>query len=132
MQHILDADWMIQTLAGRVNAGTVLERLAGRRVAISVLTVGEVFESAFSSPNPQPRIERLRRFLHPYYILSVTEPVIQRFAEIRAYLRHRGELISDFDIIIGATALHYDLTVLPFNLRRFLRVPDLRIFTPDA
>jgi tRNA(fMet)-specific endonuclease VapC len=55
-----------------------------------------------------------------------------RFAELRAFLRRRGGLISDFDIIIAATALHYDLTVLTFNVRHFQRIPDLRIYTPDA
>jgi tRNA(fMet)-specific endonuclease VapC len=130
MDYILDADWVIQALAGRSNAGTVLRRLADRRIAVSVLTVGEVLEGAFRSANPQAHIERLRRFLNPYHILRVTEPIIEQFAETRALLRRRGELIPDFDLIIGASALHYDLTVLTFNVRHFQRIPDLRIYTP--
>ena len=55
---------------------------------------------------------------------------MERFAEIRALLRRRGEIISDFDIIIGATALHYDLTVLTFNLRHLQRIPELRVYQP--
>jgi tRNA(fMet)-specific endonuclease VapC len=55
-----------------------------------------------------------------------------RFAETRAYLRRRGMIISDFDIIIGSTALLHDLTVITRNLRHFRRIPDLRIYTPDA
>ena len=130
--YILDSDWIIQALAGRSNAGTVLNRLASHRIAVSVLTVGELFEGAFNTANPQARLERLRRFLSSYYVLSVTEPVIGRFAEVRAFLRRRGELIPDFDIVIGATALEYDLTVLTFNIRHFSRIPDLRIYTPDT
>ena len=99
---------------------------------MSVLTVGELFEGAFNTANPQLRLERLRRFLSSNYVLSVTEPVIGRFAEVRAFLRRRGELIPDFDIVIGATALEYDLTVLTFNIRHFSRIPDLRIYTPDT
>jgi tRNA(fMet)-specific endonuclease VapC len=55
-----------------------------------------------------------------------------RFAETRAYLRRRGMIISDFDIIIGSTALLHDLTVITRNLRHFRCIPDLRIYTPDA
>jgi predicted nucleic acid-binding protein len=51
---------------------------------------------------------------------------MERFAETRAYLRKRGEGIPDFDLLIAATALHHDLTLLTFNLRHFGRVPDLK------
>jgi len=53
---------------------------------------------------------------------------MERFAEIRAYLRRGGELISDFDILIGATAVFYDLTVLTYNMRHFKRIPDLKLY----
>ncbi len=55
---------------------------------------------------------------------------MERFAETRAFLRRRGELISDFDILLGATALHHDLTVLTFNVRHLQRIPDLKLYQP--
>ncbi len=57
---------------------------------------------------------------------------MEKFAEIRALLRRRGELISDFDILLGATALHHDLTVLTYNKRHFERIPDLKLYPPAA
>lgn len=53
---------------------------------------------------------------------------MKRFAEIRALLRRRGNLIADFDLLLGATALHYNLTVLTNNVRDLKRIPDLRIY----
>jgi tRNA(fMet)-specific endonuclease VapC len=53
---------------------------------------------------------------------------MEQFAEVRAYLRRRGELISDFDILLGATALHDDLTLLTYNTRHFKRIPHLKIY----
>jgi tRNA(fMet)-specific endonuclease VapC len=64
-------------------------------------------------------------------VIPVTEPIAVRFAEIRALLMRRGELISNFDMLIAATALHYNLTVLTFNLRHFSRIPDLNLYQPD-
>jgi predicted nucleic acid-binding protein len=43
-------------------------------------------------------------------------------------LRRRGLLISDLDIVLAATALQLDLTVLTYNSRHFERIPDLRIY----
>jgi tRNA(fMet)-specific endonuclease VapC len=56
---------------------------------------------------------------------------MERFAETRAYLRRRGQRIADFDLLIAATALHHDLTLLTFNLRHFERVPDLKLYQPS-
>jgi predicted nucleic acid-binding protein len=94
------------------------------------VTVGEIYEGAFNSPNPGARLDTFRRFLAHYRILNLNDPIMERFAEIRAFLRRHGQIISDFDIIIGATALHYDLTVLTFNLRHLQRIPNLRVYQP--
>jgi tRNA(fMet)-specific endonuclease VapC len=72
-----------------------------------------------------------RGFIAPFRVIPVTEPIAVRFVEIRALLTRQGELISDFDMLIGATALHYNLTVLTFNLRHFSRIPDLNLYQPS-
>jgi tRNA(fMet)-specific endonuclease VapC len=55
---------------------------------------------------------------------------MERFAEVRSFLRRRGQLIPDFHLLIGATALHHDLTLLTFNRRDFQRIPDLKLYQP--
>ena len=131
MSYILDADWVIQALAGGPTATNGLRRLLPERITISWVTVGEVYEGTFNSPNPQAHLDRFRRFLNPFEILDLNEPIIERFAEIRAFLRRRGEIISDFDIVLGATALHHDLTVLTFNIRHLQRIPNLKLYQPS-
>jgi predicted nucleic acid-binding protein len=58
--------------------------------------------------------------------------IMERFADIRSLLRRRGERISDFDSLIGATALHHDLTLLSYDTRHFKRIPDLKLYPPAA
>lgn len=55
---------------------------------------------------------------------------MERFAGLRFYLRRRGEVIPDFDILLGATALHYGLTVLTNNVRHLQRIPSLKLYRP--
>ena len=130
MPYLLDADWAIQALAGRAEAVATIRRLAPARIAISVATVGEIYEGAFNSPNPGARLAQFRRFLVPFRVLGLSDPIVERFAETRSFLRRRGELISDFDILLAATALHHDLTVLTFNVHHLQRVPDLKLYQP--
>jgi predicted nucleic acid-binding protein len=129
--YLLDSDWLINALAGRSRAVAPLERLSSQHIGVSVITLAEVYQQAFESTNPDAYLHSFRGFIAAFRIIPVTEPIAVRFAEIRALLTRRGELISDFDILIGATALHYDLTVLTFNLRHFSRIPDLNLYQPS-
>jgi len=52
------------------------------------------------------------------------------FVQTRANLRRAERLIPDLDLLIAATAIHHDLTLLTRNVRHFGRVPDLRLYQP--
>jgi predicted nucleic acid-binding protein len=55
---------------------------------------------------------------------------MERFAKIRSLLRRQGKLIADFDLLLGTTALHHDLTVFTYNVRDVTRIPELRLYAP--
>jgi tRNA(fMet)-specific endonuclease VapC len=128
MPYLLDADWAIRALAGHPQATATLRQLASRRISISLITVAEIYEGAFASPNPEARLGIYRRFLAPFRVLNLNDEIAERFADVRSYLRRRGEIIPDFDLIVAATALHHDYTVLTFNAEHFRRVPDLKLY----
>lgn len=128
--YLLDTDWLIQTRNNRQPALQVVQRLAGGRICVSYISAGELYEGAFNSVAPGVHLFHFRWFLSAFHLLPVTDDIMERFAELRAYLRRQGQLISDFDLVIAATALLYDLTLLTFNLRHFQRIPDLRLYQP--
>ncbi len=128
MPYLLDADWAINALAGRAETVTALTRLAPEGIAISLVTVAELYEGAFGSRDPERHLRTLRSFLGPFARVSLNDPIAERFAQVRSLLRSRGDLIPDFDILIGATALHYDLTVLTDNVRHLGRIPGLGVY----
>ena len=56
---------------------------------------------------------------------------MQRFGSIRGALRRRGLLIGDPDILIAATAMYHDLTLLTRNKKDYERIPALKaLFSP--
>jgi predicted nucleic acid-binding protein len=132
MPYLVDADWAIQALANRAPATETLRRLAPDGLAISWATVGEVYEGAFGFPDPEAHLAVFRRFLQPFRLIGLDDPLMTRFAELRALLRRRGQLLPDFDLLVGATALEHNLTVLTFNVRHLSRIPGLRIYQPPA
>jgi predicted nucleic acid-binding protein len=132
MPYLVDADWAIQALANRAPAPETLRRLAPDGLAISWVTVGEVYEGAFGFPDPEAHLAVFRRFLQPFRLIGLDDPLMARFAELRALLRRRGQLLPDVDLLVGATALEHNLSVLTFNVRHLSRIPGLRIFQPPG
>ncbi len=126
--YLLDTDWIIQALRNRQPAARVLQRLEGSPIYISYVSVGEMYEGAFVTVNPQAHLTTFRQFLSSYRMLTLTDPIMERFAELRAYLRRRGQRIPDFDLLIAATAIQHNLTLLTFNRRDFERIPDLMLY----
>jgi predicted nucleic acid-binding protein len=129
MSYLLDADWAIEALAGRRNTDQILAALLSDGVAISWVTVGEIYEGAFGFSDPQAHLATFREFLHQLRVLGLNDPIVERFAEIRSTLRRQGQIISDLDILLAATALHHDLTVLTRNIRHFSRIPNLKLYS---
>lgn len=121
---------MLQALGRREPASRTLYLLSDGQIHVSIVSVGELYDGAFAFANPQAHLAGFRAFLNPYQILDLDDAIMERFAEIRAFLRRQGQLIPDFDILIAATALHHNLTLLTFNLRHFQRIPDLAIYRP--
>jgi tRNA(fMet)-specific endonuclease VapC len=60
-------------------------------------------------------------------VLPLTDAVVVRAADIYANLHQRGELIGDADILIAATAMVEERTLVTNNRRHFDCVEDLRV-----
>ena len=60
-------------------------------------------------------------------ILGIDEATCKIFGRERGRLRTIGQRIGDMDLMIAATALQYDLTLLTNNRRHFDRIDGLRI-----
>ena len=53
---------------------------------------------------------------------------MRHFAEVRGRLRLEGQLITDMDLLIAATALANSLTLVTRNIRHFARIPGLELY----
>jgi len=96
------------------------------RFTLSILTRYEILRGLKTKGANQQAIV-FDRFSTRNTILSVTEEVAVKAADIYADLSRRGELIGDADILIAATALVNRLGVVTNNEDHFRRIRDLHI-----
>lgn len=128
MQYVLDADWAINALAGKRQADIVLRELYAAGIGISIVTLGELYEGPFGTRHPEANLVSLREFLVLFPVLPLTDAIMERFARVRYELRRGGKLIPDLDLIVAATALELDLSLLTFNRRHFQRIVGLDLY----
>ncbi len=131
-RYLLDTDWIVDILNGQENAIHTALELAPAGLAVSIITYGELYEGAAFAHDPDPALSGLRHFLKGKPILPLTQPVMERFAKIRGSLpRPIRQQIGDLDILIAATCLEHNLTLLTRNLKDFQQIPNLKLYQPN-
>jgi predicted nucleic acid-binding protein len=89
------------------------------RFALSVITLDELFFGLTIKPNP--RIQRwFDSFLTDYCeVLEVTAPIARQAGILRGQLAERGQVRTQADMLIAATASQHGLTLATRNERDF-------------
>jgi tRNA(fMet)-specific endonuclease VapC len=129
MQYLIDTDWVIDHLHRRQRTVRQLEELAPYGLAISIVSLAELYEGEISSTNPEREVRLLQEFLTGVAIIPLDDAICRIFARERSRLRASGTLIGDMDILIGSTALRHNLTLLTNNIRHFERLQGLRFIS---
>ena len=128
MTYLIDTDWIIDHLNHIERVTRRLEELAPGGLALSSLSLAELYEGVYYSRDPVESEAALQRFLNPeLIILGLDEETCKIFGKERGRLRATGLLIGDCDLLIGATALRHRLTLLTNNRRHFERIEGLRM-----
>ncbi|HEY1375939.1 MAG TPA: type II toxin-antitoxin system VapC family toxin [Gemmataceae bacterium] len=124
MSFLIDTDTCSTHLKQKGNLTHRFLQYLGR-LHVSVITVGELYTWALRSKAPPRRLQDLQDFLNDVQVLEVTEPVARRFGEVRAALFDAGMSVPEMDLMIAATALVHNLTVVTHNQQDYRNVPGL-------
>ena len=108
----------------------LLDRLQEVRpadVCISVITKSELLFGAEISPRPHHDRAALDVFFAHAEVLDFTDEAALHYAQIRADLKRRGQMIGANDLFIAAHARSLGLTLVTNNVVEFERVANLKI-----
>ena len=124
MSFLLDTDTCsIHLKTHRTVNNRVLQYTGG--IHVSTVTVAELYTWVLRANAPPRRLESLEEFLLDAIVLDVTRAAARRFGEVRAALLDRGLPPPEMDLLIAATALVHDLTLVTHNTRDFAHIPGL-------
>jgi len=126
MKYLLDTNICIHFFRGKFGLYDKIKEVGIQNCAISEITLAELIYGAERSENPKKNHELVDRLTKELPILPIFE-AIHRYGREKARLRQSGIMISDFDLLIGCTAIEFEMIMVTENIKEFKRIRDIKI-----
>lgn len=126
MKYLLDTNICIHFLRGKFGMIGKFQEIGTENFAISEVTFAELVFGAENSTNPKKNLELIEVFTNQVLILPIFS-AIYLYGKEKARLRSIGLMISDFDLLIGCTAVDKDLIMVTENRKEFERISEIQL-----
>lgn len=126
MKYLLDTNICIHFFRGKFNLLDKFNAIGLNNCAISEITFAELVFGAENSSNPSKNHQLIDLFIQQISILPIFDS-IYLYGKEKARLRQLGLMISDFDLLIGCTAIANELTMVTENSEEFKRIAGIHL-----
>jgi tRNA(fMet)-specific endonuclease VapC len=125
MPYLIDTDIVINSIKGNTKVNQKISEYATIPKAISIITFGELLYGAKRSIQRDKNTSIVYRLAEIFPIVGITRSTIEAFTDVKMALDVRGERIEDFDLLIAATALSLNYTLVTNNTKHYKRIKGL-------
>lgn len=126
MKYLLDTNICVHFFRGKFNLIDKLEKVGLKNCAISEITLAELVFGAENSQTPKKNHRIVEQFSKRVTILPIYDS-IKLYGQEKTRLRKGGKMISDFDLLIGCTAVEKGLIMVTENTKEFQRISAIII-----
>jgi len=123
---LLDTDVCIHLLRGNRNIIKKRQNYSDQ-VAISFMTVAELYYGVGKSANPQKNKTGLEQFILTVKVINSNRKIASRFGQLKAMLENKGIPLADADLLIAATALETSTLLVTGNIKHYQRIENLTL-----
>lgn len=128
MRYLLDTNICIYIIKKKPESVIKkFEKLKVGSVAISTITLSELYFGVAKSSKPDENMIALQEFISPLEILDFTSSDSIIYGKIRSSLEKNGLPIGAMDLLIASIAKSNDLILVTNNVKEFSRIEDLKI-----
>jgi len=127
MAYLIDTDIVINSIKGNTKVNQKIGVYATIPKVISIITFGELLYGAKKSSRRDKNTSIIYRLAEIFPIVGITRSTIEAFTDIKMALDAKGERIEDFDLLIAATALSLNYTLVTNNTKHYKRIAGLQM-----
>ena len=113
-------------MKGRFELDKKFESAEPNSLFISEITLAELKFGAANSLSPKRNTNSLKNFLTGVQVLPIFD-ALDIYANEKARLRKAGQIVDEFDLLIGASAIANDLILVTNNEKHFERLMGISI-----
>ena len=105
MKYLLDTNICIYFLNQNQAIVKKMSEIPVNDMAISIITIAELQFGAYNSIKVKENLERIKYLRNIIKTINLNTAITEEYAKIKSIMRKSGNLIDDFDILIGSTAI---------------------------
>lgn len=125
-QYLLDTNICIYYIKGLHDLKSKIKKVGPENCFISEITLAELKFGVAKSQAKKKNQKALENFLSGIQILPIF-PALDNYAAEKARLQKSGKIIDEFDLLIGVTAVSFDLILVTNNISHFSRLNDIKL-----
>lgn len=126
MEYILDTDICLFYLRGKFNLNKKIRDVGIESCYISEITVLELIYGARKSEYYDKHIKDVDKIKELFQAIPIEE-AYEEFAKEKVRLKKAGNLIPDFDLLIGVTSLSRNMKMVTNNEKHLDRIENIEI-----
>lgn len=125
-KYLLDTCVCISMFRNEGRVRETLQRIGPKNCFISEITVAELYFGLAKAGDKNRKLNDIREVQRLFRVIPAYSS-FKEYGEIRYDLEHKGQRVDQFDLLIGATALHHKMILVTSNLKHFERINGLTI-----
>jgi tRNA(fMet)-specific endonuclease VapC len=127
LMYLLDTDTIIYSLKGHEAVQINLSTHIDDPMSLSVISLMELYYGAYKSQKVTSNLSKIRILEKTFEIIPAGTESAEIFGILKTDLEKSGNPLDDFDLIIAACAMTYNLTLVTNNYRHFERIDGLKL-----
>ena len=125
--YVLHTDTVIYFFKGEGNVAKNLLAIPPREIGIPAVAVYELHLKLFKLSDATKRQEQLNKFIQTIQTLTFGVKEAKEATKIRANLEDLGIAIAPHEVLIAATALAHNHTLVTHDTNRFQKIKKLTL-----
>ena len=125
-KYLLDTSIVAFFFRGKYNVGKHLREVGAEECFVSEVTVAELTYGAYHSDRVQWNLDLLEQFLQMVKVVPFSDG-ISEYGRQKDILIKKGQMIEDFDLLIGCSAVANGMILVTDNTKHFSRIEGVQL-----
>lgn len=125
-QYLLDTNICIYHIKGLYDIDKKIETAGIENCFLSEITIAELKFGVENSENKKKNKDDVEEFIKLFKVIPISS-CLDTYATEKTKLKKQGNLIDDFDLLIGCTAIANDFILVTRNVKHFERLTSIKL-----